>query len=313
MIEILQLSGLGLIQDGGRPGLRHLGIAQVGALDEPALVCANLLVGNPGYRAAIELSGAQLRLRFDCAQRFALTGAVQNAQLDNQPLYPGFSYQAQAGQQLYLPYPQYGWRAYLAVQGGFQLPECLGSLSTDLTAGFGGHQGRPLQPGDRLPTGQEVYRPRPNRLDSCGLPNLDFLRPLRVMPGPEWACFNESRQQLYLASWQISPQANRMGYRLQGPPLRLQTPLELSSEPTVPGLIQVPPNGQPILLLNDCQTLGGYPRIGCVISADLWRLAQYRPGSRLSFTGVSLEQADAARRQQQRYLQRLREQFHVDP
>lgn len=306
MIKLLKPGWQSLIQDLGRAGYRHLGISQAGALDRPALLSANLLVGNPITSAGLEICGGGLQLEFEQPGYFALAGAYCQAYLDTQPVYPGFAYPAQPGQQLKLGQITSGFRCYLAVSGGILTEPCLGSRSTDLNNGFGGLQGRALQAGDRLFCHPANIPPK--SLEQ-GLRTLDFQRPIRLLPGPEWSRFDASALQIYQQPWQIRAQSNRMGYRLKGPKLRLQSQLELRSEPIMPGLIQVPPDGTPILLLNDAQTLGGYPRLASVIYADLWRLAQYRPGDWLHFELVDIALATQARHQHLQYLQRLQALF----
>lgn len=306
MIKLIKPGWLSLIQDLGRFGYRHWGVSQTGALDAPALCTANLLAGNPATSAGLEICGGGLQLEFEQPGYFALTGAYCLAYLDTQPIYPGFAYRAQAGQQLRLGQIQSGFRCYLAIAGGIQIEPCLGSSSTDLNNGFGGLQGRALQAGDRLFC--HTTNTQPKSLGQ-GVRALDFQRPIRLLPGPEWSRFDGSALQLYQQPWQIRAQSNRMGYRLNGPKLRMQSRLELRSEPIMPGLIQVPPDGTPILLLNDTQTLGGYPRLASVIYADLWRLAQYKPGDWLHFKPVDLATASQARHAQLSYLQRLQALF----
>ena len=176
------------------------------------------------------------------------------------------------------------------------------SRSTDLKAGFGGLHGRALRDGDRLP-----ITPQAARLRSVGLRPPAWTPEVRVLPGPEHDEFSPEAQHAFLhAGWRVTPQSNRMGYRLDGPALQRVGTDDLPSHAVLPGVVQVPPSGQPIVLLADAQTTGGYPKIGVVIRADLWKLAQLRLGATLRFVRCTSEEAVGALRSQQQLLDRLR-------
>ena len=189
-------------------------------------------------------------------------------------------------------------RAYLALAGGIAVPLALGARATDLQAGLGGWQGRALRGGDRLPLGAAA--PLSGRLGRRG---LGWSPELRCLPGPDWHAFTPATRQAFCRQqWTVSPQSNRMGYRLLGEELaRLRRRVLVARGAARRGA--VPPGGQPIVLLADAQTTGGYPRIACVIEADLWKLAQARPGVRLHFVMVDAQQATAARLRQRQLLQ----------
>lgn len=299
MLEILRPGILTTVQDLGRSGWRHLGVAQGGALDAPALMLANRLLDNPAGSAGLEVVAGPLELRLQRAGWLAICGADFDATLDGQPLAPGWRVPIQAGQRLLLRGPKRGQRAYLALDGGIAVPVVLGARATDLAGRFGGHLGRALQAGDCLPLGPaKTLTGRLGALQPVWTPEL------RVLPGPEYAEFSAAaRHAFWSQDWTVTPHSNRMGYRLQGPQLERNNQRELLSHAVLPGVIQVPPNGQPIVLLADAQTTGGYPRLGVVIQADLWKLAQAPPGSRLCFVETDLAGAAAARRrcQQERY------------
>jgi biotin-dependent carboxylase-like uncharacterized protein len=203
-----------------------------------------------------------------------------------------------------------GFRAYLCIAGGIDVPEVLGSRSTDLQAAFGGLDGRLLRRGDVLMISSPTSAPAPLTQDvrasaSVLLPQMRRL--IRVLPGPEFDGFAaEARDDLFKASWKVTSQSNRMGYRLEGPTLVRQDTHELKSHAVFPGVIQVPASGAPIVLMSDAQATGGYPRIGCVIAADQWRLAQVAPGMSIQFEPCTRAAALSALHQQQGYLQRLR-------
>jgi biotin-dependent carboxylase-like uncharacterized protein len=302
MLEILQAGPLTLVQDLGRPGLRHLGLGAGGAFDAPALQRANALVGNPPGAAALEFPAGPLRLR--CASRelwVALAGAEFAARIGRQAQPPGLRWRLPAGEELRLDGPISGLHGVLAVDGGIALPPQLGSLSTQLRAGIGGLQGRALRGGDRLPLGPA--RALKGRL---GLRPPSRPARLRVLIGPEFDELDAaSRRAFWQAEWRVAPQSDRMGLRLAGPPLR-RSGAELLSHAVLPGLIQLPPGGQPIVLGVDAQTTGGYPRLAQLIEADLCYLAQLRPGEALGFARVEIDEARELLDAQQRELANLR-------
>lgn len=303
MIEVLRAGPQTTLQDGGRQAWRDRGLSRCGALDDLALQQANLLVGNSADAAALEITLGPAALRFHEDAWVALTGTDVPADLGGRMLRPGWRALARAGDTLRLTAPQQRMRSYVAVSGGIDVPIVLGSRSTDLKAGFGGGWGRALKDGDRLPLGPAARWPqRP-----AGLRVPEWRPVLRVLPGPEVAEFEpDSLAAFFATAWRVSPQSNRMGYRLTGPVLRRRAGLgDLPSHGVLPGVIQVPPAGQPIVLLADCQTTGGYPKIGIVIQADLWQLAQAPLGSLLRFEPCEPEAALAALRQRRHALQQL--------
>jgi biotin-dependent carboxylase-like uncharacterized protein len=190
----------------------------------------------------------------------------------------------------------------------------LGSRSTDIMNGFGGLQGRALHAGDKIPVGEHSNTPLPLK---TGVRQHSWNHTLRVLTGPDFTRFDQtSRQALFEKSWMVTAQSNRMGLRLQGDSLRAHEPADqplnrLLSIGVLPGLIQVPPDGQPILLAADAQTTGGYPAIASIISADLWQLAYMTSGTRVRFAKISLAEAHGLARHQQQQLQRLRDALRL--
>ncbi|KAA6124624.1 5-oxoprolinase subunit C family protein [Cupriavidus cauae] len=354
MIEILRPGALASIQDLGRNGMRRFGVGGTGALDSLALRVGNLLLGNEPGAAAIEFTLGRATLRFHADLRIALTGAEGRADLDGEPVWCWHAFDVRAGSTLTLPAPRGGTRTYLCVAGGIDVPLAMGSRSTDLKAGFGGHQGRALRRGDRLAALRPGFGPAPlppigvlapawalpsplspssppqqSQQSSSPSQPLQWWQspqslrtpqsslsaasadgralPIRMLPGLEYDQFEADAQQaLWQAEWIVTPNSNRMGFRLEGPALaRRPGAPELLSHGVVPGVMQVPPGGQPIVLMADAQTTGGYPKIGVVIEADLWRLAQAPLGAAVRFHRVSLEEAEAARMQVQTYLRQI--------
>jgi biotin-dependent carboxylase-like uncharacterized protein len=328
-IEVLRAGPLSTVQDPGRHGMRDLGVAQTGALDSLALAVGNRLVGNRADAAAIEITFGPAAFRFPRATRIAITGTEFGATLDGRPVYSWWSLPVEAGQTLVLPTAKRGMRGYLCIAGGIDVLPMLGSRSTDLAARFGGLGGRALRDGDRLPVGVP-----PANAPGCVAPDAPefgvkapawcaFVRvdepprrhrpahapwamPVRALPGPEYASFSADAQQAFWdGEWLVTANSNRMGYRLAGPALQLERPTELLSHAVLPGTIQVPPNGQPIVLMNDAQTTGGYPKIGSVIRADLWKLAQARLNLPIRFVRTTPEAAHDAIAAERAYLRQI--------
>lgn len=280
MIEVLRAGPLTTVQDCGRRGLRHLGVPGGGALDQLALARAHALLANPAAAAALELIAGPLELRFGRAGWLALCGAAFEMRLDGRPLRPEWRWPFAAGQVLRLDGPLSGQRAVLAFDGGLALPPVLGD--------------RALRRGGVLALGA------PHALRGVrGLAAPVWEPLLRALPGPELDRLDSpSHSAFWTKDWAVTAQSDRMGARLAGPTLRLQSALELASTAVLPGVVQLPPVGQPIVLLADCGTTGGYPRLATVIEADLWKLAQCRPGQTLRFVASTLDDARAALAQQ---------------
>lgn len=293
-LQVLAPGLLTTVQAGARHGHRHLGVAAAGALDGYSLRVANLLVGNAETAAALEITLHGPRLRFEHGSDIAITGADIEADIDGQPL-PGWrTVRVPAGAELKFGACRRGARAYLALAGGIDVAALLGSASTDLRAGFGGLHGRALLAGDVVPlvpaaTGKTAeLRIAPWWIDPG--PDLDFsdVVSVRLLPGSDALAAGVD---IFSGTYRISPASNRQGLRLEGKMLAIADPRERISEPVAPGTVQLPPDGQPIVLLADAQTVGGYPRIGHVASVDWPQLAQLRPGHHLRF--VAIDAADA--------------------
>ena len=304
VFRVLKPGLLSTLQDLGRHGYQRLGVSPGGAMDAFALRLANRLVGNLDNSVGLELTlaGTDLQVLRNCD--VALAGADLGAQLDSKPLAAWESFLARTGQLLVFSQRRRGARAYLSVAGGFVAQNVLGSGSTDLRNGWGGVQGRRIQRGDEL----SVQQPQgTNRSSSWAVrPEVlvEYYNPflLRVLECPQSKLFGiETKQQFLAGEFTISADSNRMGYRLEGP--RLVAPdRELISEATPAGAIQVLPNGEALLLMADRQTVGGYPKIAVLISADLPKAAQLAPGHRVRFQEVSLAEAHRALVQQEKRL-----------
>lgn len=294
MIEVVRAGQLDLVMDLGRPGFRSQGVPQGGAADATALALANRLVGNAEGAAGIELLLRGPRLRFPEGGTIALTGADMPARCNGATVPRGHTWVVPAGGELELGMADKGLRAYLAVAGGIEAPPVMGSRSIFLPGGFGGWQGRALRAGDRLPVG-------PGTSGRAGVLDFDQCEAaLRILPGPQLAGFADAAlKRLTACAFRVSADANRLGLRLTGATLDYAGG-ELASQAVLPGAIQVPPDGNPIILGWDGPVTGGYPVVAGVIAADLACLGQLRPGASLRFSFVSAKQAQAAwhRRQQ---------------
>jgi antagonist of KipI len=319
-IRVARPGLLSTVQDLGRPGLQRHGVVVGGAMDTTALRVANLLVGNAQDAAAVEATLLGPTLEFDDEHLFAIGGADLGAHLDREPVPPWRPCKASPGSVLSFTGARTGCRAYLAVAGGIEVPRVLGGRGTDLRAGIGGLTGRALTAGDVLPVGTPSANARrwladlsarARRVADWGAGRSLFeggpAEPVvRVVRGLDYDLFDEaSRAALVEAAFQVSAQSDRMGYRLEGPRLTLQRPRELLSAPIALGTVQVPPNGQPIVLMADRQSVGGYPRIAQVITADVALLAQAPLGAHVRFREVSLNEAQALYLERERDLRQL--------
>jgi biotin-dependent carboxylase-like uncharacterized protein len=265
-------------------------------MDTPAAALANRLVGNPSDAAVLEatLVGPTLRLLAP-ARAIAVTGADLSATLDQVPLTPGSSAYARAGSVLTFGERRTGMRAYVAVSGGIDVPSVLGSRATDMLAGFGGFGGRVLRSGDRLPLAPVARGSAaiPGRFVTAGWEPPDPLAPVRVLPGPHVAFFApQALAALCREPWRITERADRMGYRLaDGAPLAHRIEADVPSLGLPSGAIQVPADGQPIVLLADHQPTGGYTVLATVIWLDLALLAQREPGNQVRFELITFDTA----------------------
>ena len=314
-VTVLKPGLLSTVQDAGRRGLAAIGVGRAGIMDGPAWRLANALVGNRDDEAAIECTLLGPTLRFDTAAWIALTGAPISARVGTRELPTWTTCYLPAGSVLQLGGMRMGCRSYLAVRGGFDIAPVLGSRSSDLHARLGHAGGRALRSGDVLPIGASTAWPvAPPAAHASPLswsldpqPWFEFAQqPLALLPGSHAAQLDEaSLQRLYGNRFVISKDSNRTASRLDGQTLQLRSPLELVSEAALPGTMQLPPSGQPIVLMTEAPVTGGYPRVGQMTVVDLPRLAQRRPGDTVCFRPCSLEQALTRLAQREQRLTRL--------
>ena len=311
------------VQDLGRTGFRQSGVSLGGALDPHALRVANALVGNDDNAAGLEATLGKLQLRFEDQRVVAWCGGAFLVRIGGAELPPGHAGLVARNDELTMIAPDAGARAWLAVSGGIDVPHVLGSRSTDLRGNFGGHEGRSLRNGDVL----SLFKER--RFATAGLAGrrLQTAAPwisewgapapwaaiahrdrfLRIVRGAHWDRFApEAQKELLTAPFTVTSDSDRMGARLDGPSLDRIKAGDLLSEAVAPGTLQVPPNGKPILLLGDCQTIGGYPKIAHVITVDLPIAAQLWPGDAVRFQEVPLAEAQALLREREKDFSRFR-------
>jgi antagonist of KipI len=309
-LEILAPGPLTTVQDLGRYGLGRYGVPPSGAVDSFSLRAANLLAGNGEGKAALEITLMGFKAMALRDLRIAIAGGDLEPRLNGEPLGMWRSQTLKAGDILSFGRPGSGCRAYLALAGGLDVEPLLGSRSTNLVSGFGGLEGRALRKGDRLLTGAHS----PDRIESGSflkedrIPRYERNSLLRVLAGPHDRDFDPSTWRLFLDSpFTVSAQSDRMGIRLSGASLLRREGLEESivSEGVVPGAVQVPGDGQPILLLVESVT-GGYRKIATVISADLPLLGQLKPGDTVRFQEVSRGESLEALRRSEAVLESLR-------
>jgi antagonist of KipI len=286
-------------------------------MDQEAMCIANWLVGNDEDAATLEITYLGPVLYFEESTWIAICGGNFNPWLDNQPIPNWRPVWVSRGSLLKFQTAQSGCCTYLAVAGGFQVNKVMGSRSTYLKARLGGFQGRALKKGDLLPIFQQEKPPYPWKKIKWHVspefyPTIQDENRIRVTLGKQFDLFStQSKQKFFSQPFEISSQSDRMGYRLNGTRLTLDSPIEMISEAVACGTIQVPADGNPIILLRDRQTVGGYPKIAEVISVDLPKLAQMQPGKKVFFQEVSVETAQqlyAERQRELRFLQQMIEQ-----
>ena len=320
-LNILTPGLLTTVQDGGRWGYQKEGVIVSGAMDSVALRIGNILLGNKENEAALEITLKGPEIYFEADLLIALTGADLSPNINGKAVKMWRPTLVKNGSTLSFGRPLLGCRAYLAVAGGFDVPEVLGSSSTYLRAGLGGWKGRALKAGDLIPakgkgaTSASLLRsigisPGEGNFVQAKWTPSPYLYPaynhsptIRALPGPEYKWFSrESRGTFWSSEFQLTPQSDRMGARLKGPAIAPKEKKELLSTAVTFGTVQLPPDGNPIILMADRATTGGYPRLAQIASADLAVLAQLPPGKTVKFKKVSLQEAGQLLIQQEQYI-----------
>jgi biotin-dependent carboxylase uncharacterized domain len=312
-LKVLRPGPLTTVQDLGRPGHLGDGVSLGGALDRQAARIANLLIRNPETAALLEITLGNAAFQFQDDRVLAWCGAKCQVEIDGAQVPPGHAIELRGGGDLTIGPAKLGCRVWLAISGGIEVVPILGSRSTDLRASFGGFEGRALRAGDELPLGKSSHSsPSGIRVSDWSAPaewsQTASRQPcLRVVRGAEWDEFTPTSQSAFQKNpFTVNPQSDRMGVRLEGAGLARKEPNERLSEPVAAGTIQVPNDGGPIILLGDCQTIGGYPKIAHVITVDLPLAAQLCPNDLVSFREVSAAYATLLFRARERDLERFR-------
>ncbi len=291
-MTILSSGPLSTVQDLGRYGYMNTGFSSNGAMDAYSFTLANILVGNERNEGAIEMTFMGLTAAFDCDTVIAVTGADVCPEVNGNPIETYTAVQIRAGDTLSMKMAKSGMRAYLAVAGGFDIPLCMGSVSTNLKCKMGGFSGRKLAQGD------EIYLKRGTRLLSNekrsitpSYKNENEIK-VRVILGPQNDFFTEKGIEIFLSSsYSVSDKSDRMGIRLDGEAIENKNGVDIISDGIVAGSVQIPASGTPIIMMADRQTTGGYAKIATVITADLPRVAQARPNDKIRFIAVNSKTA----------------------
>ncbi|ADU32391.1 biotin-dependent carboxyltransferase family protein [Evansella cellulosilytica] len=296
MMNVFEVIEPGLhttIQDLGREGYKRFGIVTSGAMDDLSFQIGNLLLGNDRNAAGLEMTmlGPSLHVLNDT--HIVITGANLSPMIDDKPIRMWKTVKLHKGEKLHFGKPIEGARAYLLVAGGIDAPIMMGSKSTYEKAKIGGIHGGPLKEKDVL-CANEVYGniKYERSISSTIIPNIETNSRIRVIPGPQDNMFTqEAIARFYSSTFKISSQSDRMGYRIEGEAIEHKSEREMITDGVTKGSIQVPGDKNPIILMADSQTSGGYPKIASVISVDLWKVAQKLPGQTLTFQKITLQQA----------------------
>jgi len=292
-LTVIQPGLLALLQDAGRFGKHAIGLTSGGPLDPDAFNLCNRLLQNPVGATVIEISFGGLELEANCDTSICITGAVMPLTINGEERERYRVERVRAGDRITLGFAEHGCRAYVGVAGGFRIPESFGSTATVVREGIGGLSGSKLQAGDTLPCPEKASC-KPLYLPPEHHPHYHDTVTVRVIPGYQQASFPRLEQRRFFShAYQVSERSDRMGYRMQGPGIRCDIE-GILSEGICLGAIQVPADGQPIVLMNDRQTIGGYPKIGAALTLDLARLSQLPPGGTVYFTPITVHAAHNA-------------------
>lgn len=308
MITVIQPGDFTTIQDQGRFGYQAYGMPVAGAMDQYAYRLANWLVGNHSDAAVLEMTGSGAVLKFDEEQRVALCGADMQGNLQDEPAANWSSFLVPKKGVLHLESAVNGRRAYLAVRGGFAVPLVLGSRSTYTRAGLGGHEGRRLRQGDVLYVDQETETtPKVQKLPPEFIPEYPNEILLRILLGPQDNMFSKDAiTRFFTNQYTVSTQSDRAGYELKGSRIKTIGRTDIVSDAVCLGAIQIPAYGRPLIVTADHQTTRGFAKIGCIIKADLDKLAQAKPEDIIHFAQVSESEALEALQQRKRQFDVIR-------
>lgn len=306
MIEIITPGILTTVQDFGRVGVMKNGFTQNGAMDRYSMTVANRLCGNCDSAPVLEMTVLGVTARFTQDTVVCVSGADFGAKINDKPIKRNKAYKINKGDILSMGAAKSGMRAYLAVAGGIVGEYVFGSASTNLKFAFGGHFGKKLQSGDVLSIGTGAFPLC--EIDKWEIPESEYSKDaqLRVVLGPQNEMFTNEDIRLFLSQeYEVTAQSDRMGIRLSGEPLKSKNGMDIISDGIVFGSVQVPNSGEPIILMADHQTTGGYAKIATVISVDLPRASQLLAGNTVRFKSVTVEEAEQEAKKQKRFFDNL--------
>lgn len=306
MIEIITPGILTTVQDFGRVGVMKNGFTQNGAMDRYSMTVANRLCGNCDSAPVLEMTVLGVTARFTQDTVVCVSGADFGTKINDKPIKRNKAYKINKGDILSMGAAKSGMRAYLAVAGGIVGEYVFGSASTNLKFAFGGHFGKKLQSGDVLSIGTGAFPL--GEIDKWEIPESEYSKDaqLRVVLGPQNEMFTDEDIRLFLSQeYEVNAQSDRMGIRLSGEPLKSKNGMDIISDGIVFGSVQVPNSGEPIILMADHQTTGGYAKIATVISVDLPRASQLSVGNTVRFKSVTVEEAEQEAKKQKRFFDNL--------
>ncbi|MBU8910470.1 MAG: biotin-dependent carboxyltransferase family protein [Desulfobacterales bacterium] len=309
-LRVLSPGGYTTVQDMGRIGYQEMGIPVTGVLDKFAPVFANLLVGNPENHAVLEITVIGPVLEVLSPIDVAVTGANIGITVNDRPMLEWQSIRLEKGDILSIQQVKQGCRAYLAVNGGIDVPKVMGSYSTYTGGRLGGFLGRILEKGDVLKSKDAKLLDKLRLVPEKMIPDYLSDKIIRAIPGPQDIFFDKGLELFFKSKFLVTPKANRMGYRLQGPCIEIRKgmPKSIVSESSMPGSVQIPADGQPIILLVE-QTVGGYMKIATIISSDIPKVAQSIPGDTLRFEKIDLKTAHLLCNEQQNKIEQIKKLF----
>ncbi len=309
VLKIIDPGLLTTVQDAGRAGYQQFGMPVSGAMDIFSLRCANLLVGNDRNEAALEFTFQGPKLEFLENAVIAIAGAEVTPYRDGIPVPLWRTLYIRKGSIISFGPPESGFRGYIAIKGGVDVPVLLGSKSTYIKGNFGGYRGRKLKRDDILRISRNAAQDFKQRyLPREAVPVYKREEEIRVILGPQQDRFTQAGIETFLSStYEVTNQSDRMGYRLKGPAITHKDSADIITDGVPPGAVQVPGDGQPIVLMAERQPTGGYTKIAVVISADLPKMAQLMPGCRVTFKAVTLEEACRALQEQEKVIKSIKE------
>lgn len=309
-MSIISPGALTTVQDAGRFGYMQSGFSPSGAMDRKAMRIANILVANHPDEAVLEMTVSGISAKFDCNCVAAICGADMGAQLDGEEMPMYQAVQIKKGSTLTMKSAKTGMRAYLAVFGGFDLPLVMGSLSTNLKCAAGGFEGRKLKAGDEIPLRQSATLALTGNRKYKETEKYTPQITLRVILGPQDSYFTEKGLDTFFnAVYTVTDKSDRMGIRLDGEKIESKNGVDIISDAIATGSVQVPNSGTPIIMTADRQTTGGYAKIATVITPDLSKIAQAKPGTKIRFSPVSIDEGRKIYKQEEKFFSLLEYSF----